>query len=67
MKQPNVYVSTKNKQMIFIKRQILLVNIWPWSGQCVAYANDLKETSGEEVEEEDQSESLKELYENRWI
>ena len=41
------------------------MNIWPRSEQCVEPTNDLKETTGEEVKEEDQSESLKELNENR--
>jgi hypothetical protein len=41
------------------------VNISPISGQCVEYTDDLKETTGEDVEEEDQSASLKELYKNR--
>ena len=46
---------------MFIKRKRWLVNIWPRSEQCVEYTNDLKETTGEEVEEEDNSESLKQL------
>ena len=45
-----------------------------WCDQCVDYTNDLKETAGagEEVEEDDEWEILKELnenklYENRWM
>ena len=48
------------------------MNIWPRCEQSVEY--DLKETAGagEEVEEDDEWESLKELnentlYENRWM
>ena len=51
---------------MFTKRKICLVNIWTICEQCVDFTNDLKETAGagEEVEEDDEWESLKELYEN---
>ena len=51
---------------MFTKRKICLENIWPRCEQCVDFTNDLKETAGagEEVEEDDEWEILKELYEN---
>jgi len=51
---------------MFTKRKICLVNIWPRCEQCVDFTNDLKETAGagDEVEEDDEWESLKDLYKN---